>query len=513
MAGLMAGNAVILKPALETVLVADLLAQACWDAGVPRQALQLVPCEDEVGSLLVRDARVDRVVLTGATATARLFRELRPGVDLAAETGGKNSIIVSALADRDLAIQDALYSAFGHAGQKCSACSLLICEAEVYDDVRFMETLRDAAESLPLGPAWDTRAFVTPLIHPARDPLLRALTTLEAGESWLLEPRRDPHNPRLWSPGIKLGVREGSFSHVTELFGPHLSVMRADDLEHALVLASATPYGLTAGLHSLDEREQARWARKMPAGNLYINRAITGAVVRRQPFGGYRDSAFGAGAKAGGPNYVLQMARTTQHAPPEVTCPPAPRVAELITLVRPQLAEPERERLSRAACDYARAFAEHFGVEHDPSQVLGEHNLFRYRPCEPMLLRAAADASITDVLLACAAALTAGTLVELSLAPELASALPHHASLPGVVTVLEPGDACAARSGELVRIRAVGQPEAQVAAAIEQAGGYYCADPVVQLGRLELLHYLREQSVSYRYHRHGNLAPARVARL
>ncbi|MGD8863448.1 MAG: bifunctional proline dehydrogenase/L-glutamate gamma-semialdehyde dehydrogenase, partial [Myxococcales bacterium] len=248
LASLVAGNAVILKPALETPLVARRLAELCWEAGVPREALQFVVCEDRVGSLLVRDPRVDAVVLTGASDTARLFHQMRPGIDLAAETGGKNAIIVSALADRDAAIQDAVYSAFGHAGQKCSACSLLICEAEVYDDPGFLSTLRDAAESLPVGPAWDPRSVVTPLIMPARDPLLGALTTLEEGERWLLEPRRDADNVRLWSPGIKLDVREGSVTHQTEFFGPLLAVMRADDLDHALRLANGTPYGLTAGL-------------------------------------------------------------------------------------------------------------------------------------------------------------------------------------------------------------------------------------------------------------------------
>ena len=509
-AGLMAGNAVILKPALETVLVAELLARVCWEAGVPKRVLQLVLCEDEVASALVRDARVDHVVLTGATATACLFRELRPGIDLAAETGGKNSIIVSAMADRDQAIKDVVYSAFGHAGQKCSACSLLICEAEVYDDGGFRETLRDATESLPVGPAWDARAFVTPLIHPARDPLLRGLTNLEEGERWLVEPKRDARNPRMWSPGIKLGVREGSFTHVTEFFGPVLGVMRADDLDHALRLASGTPYGLTAGLHSLDEREQQRWARRMPAGNLYINRAITGAIVRRQPFGGYKDSAFGAGAKAGGPNYVLQMTHARHKSPPSVACPPVSAAADLLTHVRRPLSEAQREALSLGACDYALAWREHFGVDHDPSQVLGERNRFRYRPCEPMMLRASDDADVVDVLLACAAALTAGLIVELSVAPEVSITLPHHDALPGVGTVVEPEASCAGRASSYDRVRAIGSPEPEVQRGVEGGGGHYSSEPVLQTGRIELLRYLREQSVSHQYHRYGNLAGERL---
>ena len=101
-------------------------------------------------------------------------------------------------------------SAFGHAGQKCSACSLLVCEAEVYDDPAFMSTLADAAASLKVGSSWDPESFVTPLIRPPEDALLPRCTNARGGESWLLEPRQDPDNPRLWSPGIKLGVRQGS---------------------------------------------------------------------------------------------------------------------------------------------------------------------------------------------------------------------------------------------------------------------------------------------------------------
>ncbi|HEX4351560.1 MAG TPA: bifunctional proline dehydrogenase/L-glutamate gamma-semialdehyde dehydrogenase, partial [Polyangiales bacterium] len=257
-AALVAGNSVILKPALETLLVGERLAAICFRAGVPADALQLVFCQDDVGSQLIRDPRVASVVLTGATSTARKFCELRPGLDLLAETGGKNAIIVSALADRDLAIKEILASAFGHAGQKCSAASLLICTAEVYDEPSFREVLRDATASLPVGSAWDARSVVTPLIQPPSGPLLRAITSLDSGERWLVEPRVDPDNPRLLGPGIKLDVAADSFSHRTELFGPILSMMRANDLDHAIALANATPYGLTAGLFSLDEREQAR---------------------------------------------------------------------------------------------------------------------------------------------------------------------------------------------------------------------------------------------------------------
>jgi RHH-type proline utilization regulon transcriptional repressor/proline dehydrogenase/delta 1-pyrroline-5-carboxylate dehydrogenase len=146
-------------------------------------------------------------VLTGACQTARLFLDWRPSLRLFAETSGKNSIIITAQADRDQAVKDLVKSAFNHAGQKCSAASLAILEAEVYDDPAFRAQLLDAAASLPVGAATDPASVVTPLIRPPGEALRRALTTLEDGEEWLLHPRQVGADACLWSPGIKLGVR------------------------------------------------------------------------------------------------------------------------------------------------------------------------------------------------------------------------------------------------------------------------------------------------------------------
>ena len=246
-------------------------------------------------------------MLTGSAETARLFLGWRPDLRLFAETSGKNAIIVTALADRDQAIRDLVRSAFGHAGQKCSAASLAICEAEVYDDPAFRRQLRDAAASLAVG----QRLGADEPRHAADQPpgaaLLRALTVLDPGEEWLLEPRPAPDNPRLWSPGIKLGVRPGTFFHRTECFGPVLGLMRAADLDQAIALANATPFGLTAASTRSTSARTRAGSTGMEAGNLYVNRPITGAIVGRQPFGGWKASSVGPGAKAGGPNYVLQL--------------------------------------------------------------------------------------------------------------------------------------------------------------------------------------------------------------
>ncbi|NGX51447.1 MAG: Bifunctional protein PutA, partial [Chlamydiae bacterium] len=155
-AALVTGNCVLFKPAPESVLAGWQLVTALWEAGIPKTVLQFINCDDEpIGSKLIQDERLNAVILTGATSTAQLFIKMRPGIDLSAETGGKNALIITAMADRDQAIKDLVQSAFGHSGQKCSAASLAIIEKELYDDPRFQRQLRDAVASLKVGSPWD----------------------------------------------------------------------------------------------------------------------------------------------------------------------------------------------------------------------------------------------------------------------------------------------------------------------------------------------------------------------
>ena len=516
-AALLGGNTVIFKPACETAWVGERLAHWLFEAGMG-DALQFVLCRDTDGSTLLRHEGVAAVVLTGATSTARFFLDQRPALDLHAETGGKNALIVSALADRELAIKDLLASAFGYAGQKCSAAALGVLEAVVYDDPHFREQLRDAAQSLAVGSAWAPDSYVTPLIRPPEAALLRGLTELDEGETWLLEPRVSVDNPRLWSPGIKLGVRAGSFSHQTELFGPVLSVLRANDFEHAIALANGTPYGLTAGLHSLDEREQAKFIRKVRSGNLYLNRTITGAIVGRQPFGGHKASSVGPGAKAGGPNYVVQLQRLSDAS--AAAAPPARadlqrRIEPLLEWARGVLPAPEQRRLEQCAGNYCHWIERHFGRDEPAGNVLGQANVMRYQPAGPLLL-AAAGASAVDVLCAAVAALVSGCSFELSLIASEREALTS-AQLEELAAILrvaarrERADEVAAwlASSGFERLRWLGgagesAPERLLRAAA-QHGCYVSRDPVLEHGRYELAFFHREQSISLEYHRYGHL--------
>jgi RHH-type proline utilization regulon transcriptional repressor/proline dehydrogenase/delta 1-pyrroline-5-carboxylate dehydrogenase len=388
LAALMAGNSVILKPALETVMTARRVAEHLWEAGVPRDVLQFLTVpENDIGKRLVADERVNTVILTGAYDTARKFHDWKPELRLSGETSGKNCLVITQAADLDLAIKDLVRGAFGHAGQKCSATSLALVEAPVYEDATFQKQLRDAAESLHAGTAFDPASVLTPLVQTPGSDLRRALTKLDPGERWLLKPRMIDGNPRLWSPGIRLGVRPGSWFHRTECFGPVLGVIRVRDLNEAISVQNQNAFGLTGGIHSLDEKETAHWAERVEVGNAYINRSTTGAIVQRQPFGGWKRSRVGTGAKAGGPNYVASFAEWSDSRLPECRALLSPKIRAEIDRLSTELNLEDQEKLVAAAESYSYWWREHFSREHDPSQLFCERNVLRYRPKRLVIVR------------------------------------------------------------------------------------------------------------------------------
>jgi RHH-type proline utilization regulon transcriptional repressor/proline dehydrogenase/delta 1-pyrroline-5-carboxylate dehydrogenase len=308
LAALAAGSSVIIKPAPQVANCVLAMVDALWRAGIPKDVLQIafVP-DNELGLQLVGHSGVDAVILTGAFETAQLFKTHKPKMQLSAETSGKNAIVVTQNADLDIAAADLAKSAFGHAGQKCSAASLGILVGSVYKNKQFLAQLVDAVESMKVGYGSQADASVGSLIEKPSEKLLKALTTLEKGETWLLEPKQLDESGRLWRPGIKYGVKPGSFFHTTECFGPVLGLMSAKNLTQAIEIQNDTEYGLTAGIHSLNVTEIKTWTDQIVAGNLYVNRSITGAIVERQPFGGLKRSSVGFGLKAGGRNYILQF--------------------------------------------------------------------------------------------------------------------------------------------------------------------------------------------------------------
>jgi len=515
-AALAAGNTVILKPASDTVLVAWELCQCFWRAGVSKQTLQFVPCSgSKEGKLLVNHPKVNAVILTGGTETALSMLRDNPRMNIFAETGGKDATIVSAVSDRDQAIKHILHSAFSHAGQKCSATSLLLLQAEVYDDPGFRRALCEATRSIKVGSAWELDTKMGPLIRPPGGDLETALKVLEPGEEWALMPQPVEGNPNLWTPGIKYGVRPGSFTHMTEFFGPLLAVMRFDKLSEAVALVNQTGYGLTSGLESLDEREWDYWKENIRAGNLYINRVTTGAVVLRQPFGGMGKSVFGPGMKAGGPNYVAQFMDFAD------TTPASERgVLEKQTLASlckdPRLAEVNgSDRIRAAVASCGRSYREEFGKAHDHFALVGQDNFRRYQPVRRVRVRVHPDDTAFEVFARVCAAHAVGSQVIVSRTEACASAAVTlldelTEAWAGDIEFLEESDEHliqAIRGGQCDRIRYAMPDRApqNVLQAAFEAGACVVSVPVSVEGRLESLWYLHEQSISVDYHRYGNL--------
>ena len=265
---------------------------------------------------------------------------------------------------------------------------------------------------------------------------------------------------RLWTPGVRIGVQPGSWFHRTECFGPVLGVLRAVDLDEAIELQNATDFGLTGGIHSLDPTEIAAWLGRVEVGNAYVNRAITGAIVQRQPFGGWKKSSVGGSSKAGGPSYVQQFARVSD--------------------------QPGSDRLALAETSYSAAWHDQFTVDRDPSGLLAETNVLRYVPVNRVVVRH--DGSDETAL----------ALLQIA------------ASVSGVR--LDASDARIVSESEFVA-GVAGADRVRLLTTLSDRARRRCHEldvPVddaapISDGFVELTRWVREQAVSRTMHRHGRL--------
>ena len=311
-AALATGNTVVLKPAEQAPGCAGELVRALHEAGVPGGALGLLPGEGEAGAALVRDPGVHTIAFTGSGAVGMdiiaAAAQPVPGQHhlkrVVAEMGGKNCVIVDSDADLDDAVPAIVRSAFVYAGQKCSAASRVLVHETIADGL--LERIAGAVDVLVVGQAETLGTEVPPVIErEAQDRLARYAAI--AGREGRIVARRDGVPGTGWfsPPTVVTGLPGGSAVLAEEIFGPLLAVEPVRDVDHACEIVDGLPYALTGGLFARNPRTVAAVTARSPVGNLYVNRAITGAMVARQPFGGNRLS--GTGTKAGGPGYLLQF--------------------------------------------------------------------------------------------------------------------------------------------------------------------------------------------------------------
>ncbi|WP_182050383.1 proline dehydrogenase family protein [Changpingibacter yushuensis] len=513
LAALAAGSGVAFKPANLTRRTGALLAQILWDSGVPQDVLALVDLDrsvsHELGERLVRE--VDQVILTGSIETAKMFRSWRPDLRLFAETSGKNSIIVTPDADIDLAVRDVVTSAFGHAGQKCSAASLVILVGSVGFSERFQRQLVDAVKSLHVGVPEDLATQMGPMIEEPHGKLLRGLTVLGEGEHWVLKPQQV--GAKLWTPGVRSGVRPMSEYHLTEYFGPILGVMRADTLAQAMAWQNEVEFGLTAGIHSLNPDEIRCWLDNVQAGNVYINRTITGAIVRRQPFGGWKRSSVGTGTKAGGPNYLLGLGHVEEdfgeafprkvHIATE-TLRKARGVANTMSVVN-------QDRFLRIIAGMDSAIRSEYLAKHDPTGLVTEKNVLRYVPATNTILRLEKDRPIGELLAVGAGAISVGARPRISTAISVSKQMIEFFAEFGMHVHKETDEefaqdlALQADNPDGIRVRVLGTCTVSLPQAVKGSVDVaFYDEPLTANGRIELLPFLQEQAVSATNHRFGN---------
>jgi RHH-type proline utilization regulon transcriptional repressor/proline dehydrogenase/delta 1-pyrroline-5-carboxylate dehydrogenase len=389
-AALAAGNVVLAKPAEETPLIASLAVGLLHEAGVPADALQLLPGDGRIGAALVGDPRVRGVMFTGSTEVARLINRtlaerLNPDgrpVPLIAETGGQNAMIVDSSALPEQVVADVLASAFDSAGQRCSALRVLCLQDDIAG--RVLAMLRGAMAELAIGRPDRLSTDVGPVItDEARETILAHVAAMRASG-------RPVH-----ALDLPEACRHGSFVPPTlieidsigelgrEVFGPVLHVLRfaRDRLDALIDAIDATGYGLTFGIHSRIDETIARATKRIGAGNIYVNRNIIGAVVGVQPFGGHGLS--GTGPKAGGPLYLRRLlaARPAEPPLPEAAAPGS--TAEWIAWL-----EATGHADAAARCrHYART--SRLGLRLELPGPVGESNVYRLHPRGTVLCVAA----------------------------------------------------------------------------------------------------------------------------
>ncbi|PAX53801.1 L-glutamate gamma-semialdehyde dehydrogenase [Brunnivagina elsteri] len=311
-AALVTGNCTILKPAEASSVIAAKFAEILVEAGIPKGVFQYLPGKGSaVGAYMVNHVNTHIIAFTGSQEVGcRIYADaatLKMGQKhmkrVIAEMGGKNGIIIDESADLDQAVVGAVQSSFGYSGQKCSACSRVIVVEAVYEE--FVQRFVEATKSLNIGEAELPSTQVGPVIDDnARSRILEYIEKGKAESTLALE-MSIPENGYYVPPTIFKDVPADGIIAQQEIFGPVVAVIKAKNFQKALEIANGTNFALTGGLYSRTPSHIEQAQADFEVGNLYINRTITGAIVARQPFGGFKLS--GVGSKAGGPDYLLQF--------------------------------------------------------------------------------------------------------------------------------------------------------------------------------------------------------------
>ncbi len=519
--GLLSGHTVLYKPAMEAVGVGELLTLTILEAGLDPSLLAFIPLQDAPeGTELLQSHLIDTLFVTGSTQTGRFFMKTAHTKRIFAETGGKNVAYLSAKSDVDLALRDIIRSAFSFSGQKCSALSVLIVEKDLLDSHKFLAQLKDAAESLIVDSAWNLSATVVPLATNPSHQFLKAIQTLDIGERWLVPPTVSEKNPRLYAPSIKILENPGTFSHMNELFGPSLSVIPAYDIQDALRVAHMTSYGLTSGIYTLSDDEARIWKNQIQTGMVYINRPLVGALVSRQPFGGWKGSSFGIGMKVGGPFSLRQLQTTPTHNPDlisEKNC--YAMSGRILSLLSTLIPNPESKSVYTTCISWSqKAFniwkAEFSRFPQTCSHIPGQINELYCMSREEIILYAQEGDSPIMIWACIAMAAIASTKVYLP-ATAIDILTPYIDKDSFLASVRRMGWIVIESPQDMIellqkipypRIKALQPIQAHDFEKYAREMAYMIdEDPLSLDPRIDFLYFIREKTVSHDIHRYGNI--------
>ncbi len=510
-ASLVTGNTVIFKPSNLSIYTGYEIAKVFWDAGVPKSVLQFIPSNDStVGKALTKNKDINYIIFTGSTQVALSIFQNRPEIYLAAETGGKNITYVGKSADLDQVIKDVCIASFMNSGQKCSATSVLLLQEDIFNNKMFLEHLKDAVSSMKVGSGWDNETKIGPIAREPNKDLKWALTELDEGEEWLLKPKQLNKQATLWSPAIKIGSKVNSKSHLIEFFGPVITIMKAKNISDAITIINSSEYGLTSGIQSLDDEEIEIWKENIDAGNLYINRSTTGAIVLRQPFGGMKSSSYGAGIKAGGANYLTQFVNFTEDKQKFLSSDNylKDNNREYDHLIKDiKIHFPNFIKIAK---NYINQYSNYFSKEIDYFQIRGQHNICRFKKLKNFAIRIENKDSelsilsrifianiVLDNFVISTENITDINFIKNTLPNFLEKAVIIEQSEEKLIPYLEESNIERIRySGE----NKISQDVFKVAA---KKGIFIVREKVFMNARLEILKYLQEQSISHNYHRYG----------
>ncbi|MEB4615082.1 aldehyde dehydrogenase family protein, partial [Leucobacter sp. M11] len=507
------------------------------DEGGDAEAAAPLAAPETLAERFAADPRVDRIIARGARARARALVRRRPDLRVQATLASVGSLVVTPNADLSDAVRDVVASAFSNAGGDPDGIQLVILVGSVARTKRFQRMLADAVRALRTGssvsshdagpeaassagpgatPAPESAvdplfAQLGPLAGPARGDALRALTELDSGESWLIEPEARDAAGRLWSAGVRLGVKRDAWLATTPVAAPVLGVVTAHTLGEALAIQAGPGSGAVAGLHSLDADEIAVWVDQAPAAALSVNRPTVNTRLGRQGVGGWRDAGMGMHPLGGAPNRLVTLGSWTLREGTQSSTLHLRGLDEdvvgLIETAQASLSYADFDLVRRAALSDQLSWAERYGAVRDSMGLGIERNLLRYWPVATQL-RLAEGGSLAELLRVLAAALLVRAPVSVSTGQVLPAEVQSFLQARFVSVSLERDadwlERIAASGIEEERIRLIGGDRVRAA---EWLGGLdrtgLWAEPVTMAGPVELLSLLREQSLSITAHRRG----------